>query len=375
MAIRVGMRKRGALFFAAYLAALSGGATMWTAETASAKSEKPSKGKPAKPPKPLNKEQIFARVAPATVLIVIPQQGGMNLGSGVIVDGSGLIVTNRHVIERSQGTVQVFMFNPKERSLEANLQAYVKSHAPLIGRVIKRDKENDLALVRLPALAATYPTVEIGDSEALRIGQDVVAIGNPHGLTWTFTSGSISAIRKDAIQTETPINPGNSGGPLLDMFGRLVGINTYIRKDAQGLGFAIPASTAKQFIEKFGNNQEIDNEPDRSSGLQLSKNPVPLAALSIGQDIGKLRALAGKRTSRQAEAVLSRDLDAVEDVRQRMLKGELTVGQALPAVADKLQLLAQHNQATDDASETKAAFLQQLEKTAEHMKQIVQVAK
>lgn len=352
---------------------------MWTAESAAAKDGGKDGGKlgkaAKKPGKPLSKEQIFSRVAPATVLIVIPQQGGMNLGSGVIVDGSGLVVTNRHVIERSQGTVQVFMFNPKERSLEANLQAYVKSHAPLIGRVIKRDKENDLALVRLPALASVYPSVEIGDSEALRIGQDVVAIGNPHGLTWTFTSGSISAIRKDAIQTETPINPGNSGGPLLDMHGRLVGINTYIRKDAQGLGFAIPASTAKQFIDKFGSNQEIDNEPERPSGLSLSKNPVPLAALSIGQDLGKLRQLVGKRTSRQAEAMLTRDLDAVEDVRQRMLKGELTVGQALPAVAEKLQLLAQHNQSTDDASETKAAFLQQLEKTAEHMKQIVQVAK
>ncbi len=332
-------------------------------------------GKTAKAPKlkTLSKEELFAKLAPATVLIVIPSRDGFSIGSGAIVDGSGLIVTNAHVVEASTGTVQIYMYNPKERTLETNLREYVKNHSPLIGRVTKRGKDIDLALVRLPELVNSYPTIGLGDSDALRIGQDVVAIGNPHGLTWTFTSGTISAIRKDALQTETPINPGNSGGPLLDMHGQVIGINTFIRKESQGLGFAIPINTVKEFIEKFSKNTEVEGPPV-AAGPSLSKNPVPLASLSLSQDIDRLRSLNGRRQNRQAESILSRDLEAADQLRQRMVRGELTVAQMLPQMLEQLKLMALHNKAAEEPGEATAAFQQQLEKTAEHLKQIFQVS-
>ncbi len=332
-------------------------------------------GKPGKPAKlkTLSKEELFTKLAPATVLIVIPLRDGFSIGSGAIVDGSGLVVTNAHVVEASTGTVQIYMYNPKERTLETSLRDYVKNHSPLIGRVTKRGKDLDLALVRLPELVSSYPTVQIGNSDELRIGQDVVAIGNPHGLTWTFTSGTISAIRKEALQTETPINPGNSGGPLLDMHGQMVGINTFIRKESQGLGFAIPANTVKEFVEKYGKNTEIEG-PAVAAGPTLSKNPVPLASLSLAQDLDRLRSLNGRRGNKQAEQVLLRDIEAADQLRQRMVRGELTVAQMLPQMLEQLKQMALHNRASEEGGEAPQAFQQQLEKTAEHLKQIFQVS-
>lgn len=337
--------------------------------------EKAAKGaKPKKPGKALSKEALFNRIAPATVLIVIQQADGFSIGSGAVIDKTGLIITNAHVVAASTGTVQVYMFNPREKSLETNLKDFLKSHTPLNGRVTKRGKDLDLALVRLPEMSSQYPTVDLGDSEGLRIGQDVIAIGNPHGLTWTFTSGTISAIRKDALQTETPINPGNSGGPLVDMFGRVVGINTFIRKESQGLGFAIPVNVVREFVAQFGEKRDTEG-PAEPSGPSLSKNPVPLAALTLNQDLGKLRELNAQRSNKQTEGTVGRDLVAAELVRQRMIKGDLTVAQMLPQMLDVLKLMAVHNQASDDSSAQKSAFHQQIEKTAEHLKQIFQVSK
>ena len=332
-------------------------------------------GKPAKGAKlkTLSKEELFTKLAPATVLIVIPQRDGYSIGSGAIVDGSGLVVTNAHVVSASTGTVQIYMYNPKERTLETSLRDYVKNHSPLIGRVTKRGKDVDLALVRLPELVNSYPTVSLGDSDSLRIGQDVVAIGNPHGLTWTFTSGTISAIRKDALQTETPINPGNSGGPLLDMHGQMVGVNTFIRKESQGLGFAIPANTVKEFVDKFSKLTEIEG-PAAPAGPTLSKNPVPLASLSLSQDLDRLRNLNGRRGNKQAEQMVMRDIEAADLLRQRMVRGELTVAQMLPQMLEQLKQMAMHNRAVEEGGEAPQAFQQQLEKTAEHLKQIFQVS-
>ncbi|HNN95807.1 MAG TPA: trypsin-like peptidase domain-containing protein, partial [Pseudomonadota bacterium] len=277
------------------------------------------------------------------------------------------------VVEASTGTVQVYMYNPKERTLETSLRDYVKNHSPLIGRVTKRGKDIDLALVRLPELVSSYPTVQLGNSDELRIGQDVVAIGNPHGLTWTFTSGTISAIRKDALQTETPINPGNSGGPLLDMHGQMVGVNTFIRKESQGLGFAIPANTVKEFVDKFSKLTEIEG-PAAPAGPTLSKNPVPLASLSLSQDLDRLRNLNGRRGNKQAEQMVMRDIEAADLLRQRMVRGELTVAQMLPQMLEQLKQMAMHNRAVEEGGEAPQAFQQQLEKTAEHLKQIFQVS-
>ncbi|MFO0575804.1 MAG: trypsin-like peptidase domain-containing protein [Polyangia bacterium] len=330
-------------------------------------------GKSGKSGKPLSKEALFAKAAPSTVLLYVPLKGGYSLGSGVIVEPSGLVVTNAHVVASAQEQVQVFLYKPEERTLEMSLEAYVRSHKPLMGTIIKRGKGVDLALVRLPA--AAYPAIELGDSDTVQVGQDVVAIGNPQGLTWTFTSGAVSALRTDAIQTDASINPGNSGGALLDMRARLIGINTFIRKDSQGLGFAIPVNAVKVMVDTFGNNTEPEPPPP-PQGLALSKNPVGLGSLAISQDLGKLRLINARRSNKQVEGMLGRDLDAVEDLRVRLVKGELTVGQLVPLLVDQIKLIAQHNAAapSEQSDPARAELQRQLEKTFDHIKQLVQLS-
>ncbi len=164
-----------------------------------------------------------------------------SLGSGVIIDGkTGLIITNAHVIS-SAGIIKVILQN--EREYEAQL--------------LGADPEFDLAVLRIKT-DDPLPTIEMGSSDDLMIGETVIAIGNPFGFSHTVTTGVISALNRsirtedrvyhEFIQIDASINPGNSGGPLLDINGELIGINTAIYAKAQGIGFAIPISKAKKII-------------------------------------------------------------------------------------------------------------------------------
>jgi Do/DeqQ family serine protease len=157
-------------------------------------------------------------------------------GSGVIVDPAGYILTNNHVIENAQ-------------DISVRLSDSRKFTAKLVGR----DPKTDLAVLKVEA-PAPLPAAELGDSERLRVGQWVVAIGNPFGLDRTVTVGIVSATARNRvglttyenfIQTDASINPGNSGGPLLNLDGRVVGINTAIVAAGQGIGFSIPINEAK----------------------------------------------------------------------------------------------------------------------------------
>jgi serine protease Do len=167
-----------------------------------------------------------------------PQQG---LGSGVIYSSDGYIVTNAHVVA---GASRVTVTLPDGRSLPAG--------------VIGAEPKRDLAVLRVGQ--SGLPVAEL-HAAPLRVGQLVIAIGNPYGLDFTVTAGVVSALGRslpldrdtklgELIQTDTPINPGNSGGPLVDVQGRVVGITTAILPFAQGLGFAIPASTALDVISR-----------------------------------------------------------------------------------------------------------------------------
>lgn len=164
-----------------------------------------------------------------------------SLGSGVIIDGKkGFILTNAHVIT-STGTITVILNDERE------FQAYIKGSDP----------DSDLAVLQIDT-QQLLPSVSMGDSEDLMIGETVIAIGNPFGFSHTVTTGVISAVNRsirtdDAvyhnfIQTDASINPGNSGGPLLNINGDLIGINTAIYSKAQGIGFAIPINTAKRIV-------------------------------------------------------------------------------------------------------------------------------
>ncbi|MFN4159733.1 MAG: Do family serine endopeptidase [Gemmobacter sp.] len=178
-----------------------------------------------------------------------PQQTGV--GTGFVISASGDIVTNNHVVE---GADKVSVTLADGTKLQA--------------RVIGTDPATDLALIRVEA-GHDLPFVEWGDSAALRVGQDVVAIGNPFGLGNTVTAGIVSALGRDInsgpfdnyIQTDAAINRGNSGGPLFDAEGRVVGINTAIFSPtggSVGIGFAVPAETARTVIADLADDGKVE---------------------------------------------------------------------------------------------------------------------
>ncbi|GFK95470.1 Periplasmic serine endoprotease DegP [Fundidesulfovibrio magnetotacticus] len=177
-----------------------------------------------------------------------PTSRQRSMGSGFIISKDGLIVTNNHVVEDAD-------------EIKVHLRGKDK---PLTAKIVGRDPELDLALVKIDN-GSDLPFLAFGDSDALRVGAWVMAIGNPFGLQNTVTAGIVSAKGRaigagpfdNFIQTDASINPGNSGGPLLDLEGRVVGINTAIVASGQGIGFAIPASMAKAAIEDLKEQQPV----------------------------------------------------------------------------------------------------------------------
>ena len=171
----------------------------------------------------------------------VPMKGR---GSGFIVSKEGLILTNNHVVDGvDKITVSLQLADGSKKTYPAKLKGY--------------DREYDLAVIKIEP-DRDLPELELGDSDALEVGEFVIAIGNPYGFEHTVTAGVISAKNRsihtqdvnfdDFLQTDAAINPGNSGGPLLDMNGKVVGINTAIIPYAQGLGFAIPVNKAKEIM-------------------------------------------------------------------------------------------------------------------------------
>ncbi|WP_147820513.1 DegQ family serine endoprotease [Salidesulfovibrio onnuriiensis] len=172
-----------------------------------------------------------------------------SLGSGFIISKDGYIVTNNHVVQGAD-TVKVRLFDNEKKAYEA--------------KIIGRDPETDLALLKIKA-DRELPVLEFGDSEHAKVGEWVLAIGNPFGLSHTVTQGIISAKGRilgagpfdNFIQTDASINPGNSGGPLLNLDGKVIGINTAILPAGEGLGFAIPSDGAKTIIAQLKSGKKI----------------------------------------------------------------------------------------------------------------------
>jgi len=172
-----------------------------------------------------------------------------HLGSGVIINSEGYVITNWHVVERAS-TITVTTLDEKE------------FHVDLVGA----DPKSDIAVLKIKS-RSDFPGVAMGDSDNLLIGETVIAIGNPFGLSHTVTTGVVSAINRSIktdnqvydnfIQTDASINPGNSGGPLLNIMGELIGINTAIYGDAQGIGFAIPVNAVKRIVDDLVQYGEV----------------------------------------------------------------------------------------------------------------------
>ncbi|MBW1940155.1 MAG: DegQ family serine endoprotease [Deltaproteobacteria bacterium] len=170
-----------------------------------------------------------------------------SLGSGFIFDKEGYIITNNHVIE---GADQIKVKLNNEKEFDA--------------KIIGRDPSTDIAVIKIKS-AHNLPVVTLGDSDAMKVGEWVIAIGSPFGLEHTVTAGIISAKGRvigsgpydDFIQTDASINPGNSGGPLINMNGEVIGINTAIVAGGQGIGFAIPINVAKGIVEQLIKSGEV----------------------------------------------------------------------------------------------------------------------
>ena len=227
-----------------------------------------------------NNISVYKRVLPSVVNITstslvfnffygpVPQQGQ---GSGFILDKSGHILTNYHVVEGANRGIEVQMSNKHRYS----------------AKVIGTDKTHDLALLQIDA--PNLQPVTLADSAQLSVGQKVYAIGNPFGLSGTMTRGIISSIRsvrgaegspiEDAIQTDAAINPGNSGGPLLNSRGEVIGINTMIASNgaeqSSGIGFAIPINTAKAVLS------------DLTRYGQVKRPSLGIVSYPIGPDLAE----------------------------------------------------------------------------------------
>jgi Do/DeqQ family serine protease len=241
------------------------------------------------------------------------EQVQRSLGSGVIVDPSGLVVTNNHVIE---GASAVKISLADKREFEAE--------------IVLKDEHSDLTILRIKGANERFPVLEFGNSDELQVGDVVLAIGDPFGVGQTVTHGIVSAVARTQvgisdyrffIQTDAAINPGNSGGALVDAAGRLVGINTAIYSrsgGSQGIGFAIPANMVRVVVAsaKGGSGavkrpwlgaklQEVTPEIAESMGLKR-----PSGALVANVASGGPAARAGIRTG---DLIVSIDGTLVDD--------------------------------------------------------------
>ena len=241
-----------------------------------------------------------------------------SLGSGVLINGEGFILTNEHVIAKAT-KIQVTLSDKRE--FDAS--------------VIGADMKSDLAIIKINS-EKPLPYVEMGRSDDLMIGEQVLAIGNPFGLQHTVTTGIISALNRniragenmvysDFIQVDASINPGNSGGPLLNINGSLIGINTAIYQKAEGIGFAIPIDHAKRIVDeliRYGkvrrgwlgvSVQELDSQLRRHFNLDRQRGVLVVGVAENSP--------AGKAGLRRGDIILAIDDHEVEnksDFRGRM---------------------------------------------------------
>ena len=237
--------------------------------------EPPAFARDSRDPGPLTIREIYRRAAPGVVQITsttlsseridplfgfpLPQQEQRAQGSGFVIDESGYIVTNFHVVA---GASEIEVSFSNKESLNA--------------RVVGSDRATDIALLKVDADARAFTPLELGNSDRVRVGDAVVAIGNPFGLERSVTAGIVSALQRTiespddspidrVIQTDAAINRGNSGGPLLNAAGRVIGVNTQIATGSAnedgnvGVGFAVPINTVADVVDQLQKKGRVDH--------------------------------------------------------------------------------------------------------------------
>jgi len=233
---------------------------------------------------------VIQKVSPAVVQVNVTTQSGGAIGSGVIIDKRGYIVTNNHVVSGAQ-------------SLTVTLYDGSKLPAQLTGT----DPADDLAVIKITPPATGLIVAQLGDSSKLQVGQEVLVIGNPLGITQTVTNGIVSALGRNvsegqggatipnAIQTDAPINPGNSGGALVDLVGNLVGIPTLTAIDpefntpANGVGFAIPSNRVAFIVPQIIQTGSVSHTGRAVMGISVTTvDPTVQAQDNLSVDHGVL---------------------------------------------------------------------------------------
>ena len=286
--------------------------------------------------------EIFERVSPSVTYITnkrlqrdyfsfnvmeIPQ----GTGSGFLWDSKGHIVTNFHVVYEAD-------------EIEVRLQDGKSYDADVVGA----DPDHDLVVLQINATNLNFPPVMIGSSNDLRVGQKVLAIGNPFGLDSTLTTGVISALGRtiqsmtkryihDVVQTDAAINPGNSGGPLLDSFGRLIGVNTAIVSPSgtySGVGFAVPVDTVNRVVTKLINHGKVGRP-----GFGISLIPKHIMSRIGIEGVGILEVFKGS----SAEEVGLREVKRLSNGRIEM--GDIIIevdGSKIRESSDLIRILDKH---------------------------------
>lgn len=288
----------------------------------------------------LNAVEVVRKVGPAVVMINTRTEEVVydifrrpyitaleGLGSGVIIDKRGYVLTNNHVVEGA-----------------TRIQVTVPGRSPVKGELVGADPASDLAVIRIRG--RDLPVARLGDSTRLKVGEPVVAIGNPLGFDNTVTTGVVSALGRtipveeegrtirleELIQTDASINPGNSGGPLLNARGEVVGINTAIVQEAQGIGFAIPIHLAREVVEnliRYGRvlrlgiaGTEITPQTARiieaDTGIKV---PVKNGIFVAGVEEGSAADRAGIRPGDIIVAVAGKPVKVLRDITSVVRRG------------------------------------------------------
>jgi S1-C subfamily serine protease len=229
----------------------------------------------------LSVNEIYEKAAPGVAHVEAEMSSRTATGSGFVIDDEGHIVTNAHVVEGAQ-----------------RIDVTLGDQAPVEAELVGSDPSTDLALLEVNPDEVDLHPVSLADSSQVRVGDPVVAIGNPFGLDNTATAGIVSALQReiqapngfsisDAIQTDAPINPGNSGGPLFNADGEVIGINSQIATGGSngnvGIGFAVPSSTAQDITGQLLETGEVHHAFLGVSGADVTPRLAEALNLSVEQ--------------------------------------------------------------------------------------------
>jgi serine protease Do len=273
------------------------------------------------------------------------------LGSGFIVDAQGHVLTNAHVVSEAD-EVKVKLMDDREYR----------------AKVVGKDERLDLAVLQLENAPPDLPVASFGSSEALRVGEYVVAIGNPFGLGNTVTMGIVSAKGRsigagpydDFIQTDASINPGNSGGPLFDLHGQVVGINTAINPQGRGIGFAIPVDAAKDVLPQLIHSGRVAR--GRMGALIQGMDAELAKALGLDRPRGALVEEVEPGSPAQKAGIVSGDVVTAVDGQEVPHSEELPRMIARHAPGTHVKLTVVHDRRPHDVDVTLAALTEDSDK-------------